>query len=183
MGAAARSAATLAVLLAILAVWLVWGFTQATKPFPARDAGEAPVCTNTTIPAGERVRPDDVTVSVLNAGSRQGLAGRTMQLFVDAGFGQGDSGNAPEGTEVSTAQIWTDDPTSPAVRLVASRVAGAEIVEQASSSAGITVVVGDQLEELQAGRRGVRAREDTVVCAPAAPSEPVDPLDPAAPAG
>lgn len=168
MGAAARSAATLAVLGAILVVWLLWGFTQATKPFPSRTQSQT--CTDVTVPAGERVRPADVTVSVLNAGSREGLAGRTMQLFVDAGFGQGDSGNAPEGTEVSTAQIWTDDPADPAVRLVASRVAGAEIVEQPSTAAGITIVVGDQLEELQAGRRGVKAREDTTVCGPGAPA-------------
>lgn len=165
MGATARSAATLAVLGSIMVVWLLWGYTQTTKPFPSRAA--APVCTTVPVAARERVRPADVSVTVLNAGTRQGLAGRTMQLFIDAGFGEGDGGNAPEGTQVDDAQIWTDDPTNPAVRLIASRIAGAEIVERQTTSAAVTVVVGDGFEALRPGRKAARATEDTTVCGPA----------------
>ena len=103
MRGATRSAATLAVLGSILAIWLLYGYSQVTQPFPGRVA--APICSDVPVAAGERVRPGDVTISVLNAGTREGLAGRTMQLFVDAGFGRGDSDNAPEGTEVTLAQV------------------------------------------------------------------------------
>jgi hypothetical protein len=89
-----------------------------------------------------------------------------MSLFEDAGFGDGDSGNAPEGTDVPYAQIWTTDPTNPAVRLVASRIDGVKVVEQASTAAGVTVVVGDEFQQLVEGRKRVKVRFDSVVCGP-----------------
>lgn len=164
MTTAARSALTLAVLVGIMLVWLVWGFSAATKPFPGK--ATAPTCVDIVIPAGSRVRPADITVSVLNGGSREGLAGRTMQLFLDQGFAEGDNGNAPEGTDVQRAEIWTDEPDNPAVKLLASRIEGVEVVETAGPGAGITVVVGDQFQELVAGKKAVKTRQDAAVCGP-----------------
>lgn len=159
-----RSALTLTVLVAIMVLWLVWGYAAATKPFPGKVA--APTCVDIIIPAGGKVTPRDVTVSVLNSGTREGLAGRTMQLFLDQGFAEGDNSNAPKGTTVPNAQIWTDEPGSPAVKLLASRIPGVEVVEMASPAAGITVVVGDSFTELVEGKKAVKARQDAVVCGP-----------------
>ena len=45
-----------------------------------------------------------------------------MAAFEDQGFGAGNVGNAPKGTVVHYAQIWTTSPHDPAVQLVASRL-------------------------------------------------------------
>lgn len=164
MTAAGRSALTLLILVAIMLIWLVWGLASATKPFPGKAA--APTCVDITVPAGSRVSPSSVTVSVLNSGTREGLAGRTMQLFLDQGFDQGDSGNVPAGTKVASAQIWTNEPDNPAVKLVASRIAGVKIVPTPSTAAGITVVVGDDFADLVAGKKSIKAKTDSVVCGP-----------------
>jgi hypothetical protein len=164
MSAAGRSALTLAILVGIVLVWLVWGLSAATKPFPGK--ASAPTCVDVTVPGGTRVSPADVTVSVLNGGTREGLAGRTMQLFADQGFAEGDSANVPEGTQVPFAQIWADDPTNPAVKLVASRIAGVKVVDVPSTAAGVTVVVGDDFTALVAGKKFARSTEDSVVCGP-----------------
>lgn len=166
MTATLRSAVTLAVLAGIVVVWLVWGWSATTQPFPGRAA--APTCVDVLVPEGTRVDPGDVTVSVLNGGTREGLAGRTMQQFLDQGFAEGDNANAPEGTEVADAQIWSDEPDHPAVKLLASKIPGVEVVPSPSPAAGITVVVGDGFEELVAGKRRVKAQSDVTVCGPAA---------------
>jgi hypothetical protein len=161
----ARTAVTLLVLCVLLVVGGAWGWSAATKPFPEK--AEAPVCVDRTIAAGERVYPEQVTVSVLNAGTREGLAGRTMQLLEDDGFAPGHLDNAPPGTDVAQAEIWTSDPSSPAVALVASRLGrGTEVVRRDSSAPGVVVVVGDDFTDLSKGRKSVVAEEDTQICIP-----------------
>ncbi len=114
-----RTAVTLAVLCVLLVVAGIWGWKAATKPLPGKV--DSPICVNTSVAAGDKVFPEQVTVSVYNAGEREGLAGRTMQLLTDAGFAEGNSGNAPDG-KVTGVAIWTDEPDNPAVLLVASRL-------------------------------------------------------------
>ena len=80
------------------------------------------MCIPTTVQPGTRVSAPEVTVSVYNASTRVGLAERTMSAFEDQGFGAGKVGNAPKGTSVLYAQVWTDDPKNPAVQLVLSRL-------------------------------------------------------------
>ena len=160
-----RTMLTLGVLLLLLVVGAAWGWSAATKPFPGRV--DPPICVDTTIEPGSRVFPDQVTVSVLNAGGREGLAGRTMRLFTDEGFGRGNLGNAPEDTDVADVQVWTDTPGSPAVRLVASRLGKkVPVVRRDTTTAGVTVVVGDRFDDLVKGRKAVRAREETTICSP-----------------
>jgi hypothetical protein len=163
----ARSAVTLAVLGTILAIGAMWGWSEATKPFPG--AVEPPTCVDQAIQRGEKVFPDQVVVTVLNAGNREGLAGRTMGLFVDEGFREGDRGNAPARTRVSRAEIWAADPSSPAVALVASRLGGdTGVVRRRSAGSEVVVVVGDRFTRLTDGRRFVVARQDTSICTPPA---------------
>ena len=165
MNQAVKTTLTLAVLAALLAFAAVWGWSALTEPLPK--LAKAPTCVETPIEAGDTVTPEQVTVSVLNAGKRAGLASRTMTAFMGQGFNRGDSGNAPAGTVVSNAQIWTDDPGSPAVALVASRLEKAKVVQRDVDQVVVVVVVGDRFRELHAGPASVVAAKGTTICSPA----------------
>lgn len=170
MDARLKSLVTLAGLGLMLLVAATWGWSALTQPFPGDD-GDA-VCVDRTYAAGDRIRPGDVTVSVLNAGTRNGLAGLTMGLFEEAGFARGQEGNAPREARVATAQIWTEDRTDPVVQLVASHLGDdVRVVRREPTTAGIQVVVGDDFEDLAAGKRSVRTRGEITVCGP--PTAPV----------
>ena len=165
MQQAARSSLILGSLSVLLVVVALWGWNAATEPFPGRT--EIPQCVPRSVDAGEKVYADQVTVSVFNASGRNGLADRTMQEFTDAGFGEGDTGNAPREARVRVATIWTETPRSPAVRLVASRLGPkVRVVRQEPRGVGVTVLVGDGFEKLVKGRRSVTAREAAEICSP-----------------
>ncbi|UDY23699.1 LytR C-terminal domain-containing protein [Nocardioides sp. Kera G14] len=160
-----RTALTIGGLLVVLLLAAAWGWGQVMKPLPSV-VTETAVCTETPVKAGDSVTPDEVTVSVLNAGRRAGLASRTMQQFTDQGFNKGQSANAPAKSGVSNVQIWTDDPASPAVKLVASRLPDAKVVEKSVSQVGVVVVVGDRFKEPETGESSVKASKDTTICSP-----------------
>ncbi|MFC6285546.1 LytR C-terminal domain-containing protein [Nocardioides sp. GCM10027113] len=166
MQQAAKSTMVLAGLGLVLVAAAIWGWTAATEPFPGRT--ELPACVDRPIAQGEKVFADQVTVSVYNASDRNGLASRTMTLFTDAGFGEGDTGNAPRSADVKMATIWTEDPGNPAVKLVQSRLGKKRTVieEREGLGVGVTVLVGDGFKDLVKGRRAVKATEDTEVCSP-----------------
>lgn len=161
----ARTALTLAVLCLLLVVAAIWGWNATTKPLPAKV--DSPICVTTPVSAGSDLYRQQVTVSVYNAGQRDGLAGRTMQLFVDAGFSEGTSGNA-RSAKVRRVAIWTTEPESPAVQLVASYLPGVEIERRDGIGAGVTVLVGDDFgsTKLAAGEQSVTVESDTEVCSP-----------------
>ena len=116
--------------------------------------------------AGDHLFPAEVTVTVLNASRREGLASRTMTALQDGGFAAGSSANAPRGTKAGTVQIWTPDPQSPAVRLVAAWLPGAKIVHRAAPGPGVVVVVGDHFSAVGAGPKSVSVAHDATVCSP-----------------
>lgn len=165
MSRGARSAITLSVLGLLLVLAAVWGWSAATEPLPGK--ADTPLCVRQQVRAGTKVFPQDVTVSVYNASTREGLAGRTMQLLTDAGFAEGTSGNVAAKARVPMAEIWTLDPQSPAVRLVASRLGPRVAVERRDPPGpGVAVVVGDGFQQLVRGERSVRAQEDAEICSP-----------------
>lgn len=165
MPTAARSALILAGLVVVLLLAGLWGWSQVSAPFPQK--AEPPKCVDRVVAAGDKVFADQVTVSVFNASTRNGLAGRTMLDLTDAGFGAGDSGNAPRNAEVDSAAIWTETPKGPDVRLVASWLGrGVPIERRDGLGVGVTVVVGDDFESLVKGPRSVRARDDATICTP-----------------
>ncbi|WP_028642849.1 LytR C-terminal domain-containing protein [Nocardioides sp. URHA0020] len=164
MTQAARTTITLLVLGVALAVAGVWGWRATMEPLPAKPTSA--VCVATRVAAGEKVYPQQVTVSVYNSGRREGLAGRTMQLLKDQGFVRGSSGNAAS-AKVRRVAIWTTTPTDPDVQLVASYFGkGVDIERRKGPGVGVTVVVGDEFTELAKGRAAVRAASDTTICSP-----------------
>jgi hypothetical protein len=165
MSQGARSAITLSVLGLLLVGAALWGWSAATESLPEKV--DTPKCVQDEVDAGTKVFPEDVTVSVFNAGTREGLAGRTMQLLNDRGFAEGSSGNVTTKNPVKRVQIWTHEPDSPAVRLVASRLgADVNIQRRDPPGVGVNVVVGDGFTHLFKGRRFVVAHEDVEICSP-----------------
>jgi hypothetical protein len=161
-----RSTITLIFLCALLAGAAFWGWDAAMKPLP--QAEDLPLCEDEPVEVGQKVYPDQVTVSVFNASSRTGLAGRTAQLFLDEGFAEGQDGNAPRGTTVTYAQIWTSDPSSPAVRLVKSFLGPrATVVEGEQLGLGVVVVVGEGFEKLVRGKKSATTKQAGFICSPA----------------
>ena len=170
-----RTLVTLSVLVALLLVASAWAWSQLTEPFPTVE--EVAVCEDRTVAPGDTIRPDDLTVSVLNAGDRTGLAESVLDALLIRGFSAGDLENAPPDTKVGSVEIWTDEPKSPAVRLVATYLGEqVKIVDRAPPSPGINVVVGDGFDRVLKGRKRIVPRQAVTICSPTAPV--VDPLAP-----
>jgi hypothetical protein len=163
-----RTTVTISGLVVCLALAAAWGWNQVNKPLPGVAPDDtAAICTETAIQAGQEITPAQITVSVLNASKRQGLAGRTVAEFMAQGFNGGESANAISTVQVTTPEIWTDDPDSAAVALVASWVDGVTVVQTSVSQVGVVVVVGDQFRSLRPGLASVIATTDTTICSPA----------------
>ncbi len=161
-----RSALTLLVLLAILGFGAKWGYAKATKPLPKPEVAATGLCRSLEVAAGDKVTPQEVVVSVFNGSNRAGLAQRTRGLFVDEGFGQGEVNNAPKNSGVENAEIWAANPDDPAVQLVASYLAGVDIVEGPVLGEGVVILVGDKFPGLAKGKPFVTAKADAEICAP-----------------
>jgi LytR cell envelope-related transcriptional attenuator len=161
-----RTALTLAVLLALIGVGAAWGWSAMTKPLPATGPVSTGPCRTLEVPAGQKVYPKDVVVSVFNGSTRAGLAQRTLALFVDEGFGPGEVNNAPKNSGVTNAEIWAANPEDPAVQLVASRLKDVDIIEGPALGAGVVVLVGDRFPGLATGEPFVTATSDVEICAP-----------------
>lgn len=164
---------TLAVLAVVFLAGITWAWGRVTEPFPEKEP--AAPCTDTLIRAGEDVAPPQVLVTVLNAGGANGLANKTMDKLVAAGFGEGRTGNAPPNSGALAAQVWAQDPGDPAAILLASYLGNdVEIVDQASEYPGITIVVGKRFKGVSGGRETVTAQADSSVCTPPLSSNPDD---------
>lgn len=167
LSARLRTLVTLAVLGLLMITGVAWGWTQVIEPFPGKV--DAPICVDTSYAEGQELFVQDVTVSVLNASKREGLAGRTLQDLEDAGFATGKTANAPTGTTLATpAEIWVDDEDNPAARLLRRRVGPVPVrADVVNPAPGVTLVVGDAFGELRAqGPSSLVLDQDAVVCSP-----------------
>ena len=165
-----RTGATLGVLALLLLFAVTRGLDAVSEPFP--ENAEPPVCVDTPVRAGDRLRTAAVTVSVINAGTETGLASRTLGELETAGFDPGQVSNLPD-PDVRSAQIWTTDGRTPAVKLVRSYLGeDVKVVIRPSSVAGVTVVVGGRFTGVQEGRPEIRVRDDFTVCGPTSLSGP-----------
>ena len=166
LSARLRTLITLAVLAVLLLTGVAWGWSQVTEPFPGK--ADPAICVDTSYAAGDELFVQDVTVSVPNASSREGLAGRTLALLEDAGFAAGQTANAPAGTALSTpAEIWVSDPDDPGAKLLRRWIGKVPVrSDVVSPAAGITLVVGDTFGELTQGPTSLVLEADAVVCSP-----------------
>ncbi|MDN5893585.1 MAG: LytR C-terminal domain-containing protein [Nocardioides sp.] len=163
------STMTLSVLAVLCVIGLVFGLKAVTADFPELTAAEEPACEARDFSAGDKVRVGDVAVSVYNAGSSSGAASKTMTQLIERGFGRGDSGNAPKGTKVRSAQIWADDAKDPAVRLVRRQLGrGTKIVpDKDTLGPGVVIVLGNGFNKLNANApKAVKAGTDVTICSP-----------------
>lgn len=160
-----RSATTLVVLLVVLLIFALLGWHWVTRPFPARAAAQ--LCLDREYAAGDKLSPSDITVSVLNASDRVGLAGRTLSALELHHFGAGEQTNAPKHAHVPRVQIWTEDPSDPAVHLVARWLPSPHIVKRSSPLPGITIVVGQGFTHVDRhGPDSLKAAKAGTVCSP-----------------
>lgn len=161
MSGALKSALTLAVLGLLVVVAAIWGWAALTEPFP-KDEPVA-ICENATVTAGTEVRRDQVVVSVFNGSGRSGLAGATSSQLAERGFVAGDVGDSPQ--PAATTQIWTSDPTNPAVELVRQQFKKAQVVPGDPIGIGVVVVVGEKFKTLRPKQvESVVAESDASFC-------------------
>ena len=161
MTGALRSGLTLAVLAVLVLVAAVWGWAALTEPFPQEQP--VAICEDTTVAAGAEVRRDQVVVSVFNGSKRSGLAGATSAQLAERGFVEGDVGDAPQ--PAATTQIWSAEPTNPAVLLVQQQFKKAKVVTGEAIGVGVVVVVGEKFKNLKKKQvESVLAEADATFC-------------------
>jgi hypothetical protein len=165
------TAVTLLVLLGLLALGLLLGVRSLTAPVPSgkKASTGSSSCNATAVRKGQRISTRQVQVSVYNAGSRAGLADETMAALVKRGFKKGAVGNAPSGTGVKKAQVWTTRRNDASARLVALQL-GKKIkvhFKDTDLGPGIDVVVGDNFRKLVKAASSVKAKQPVSVCAKA----------------
>jgi len=170
MDSRARSAATLGVLVMLCLVGILVGIRALTADLPTDPLVESTTdqCEDRTIAQGKKIRADEVTVSVYNGGSRAGAASKVMKELLTRGFAEGESGNAPKGSGVIRAQVWSDSPKNSAARLVALQLGtGIKVFSgKPQLGPGVVVVVGDQLGKMPQAPAQTRAAVRTTVCSP-----------------
>jgi hypothetical protein len=161
------TAVTLLVLVGILVLGVALGAKSFFAPIPGDDEPTAtPACATQKVGKGEKVSATQVQVSVYNAGSRAGLADKTMARLTGRGFKKGDVGNAPSETKVKVAQVWTTERNDAAARLVARQFGRATKVRFVDTDLGpgVDVVVGDEFRALAKAQRSIVVKRASSAC-------------------
>jgi len=145
---------TLVGLLALVGVGGYYGYRELFAPLGDDATATSPRggCEK-GLRKGETVRTRDVTVSVLNAGTRSGLAGLVQERLVDRGFIAGTADNAPEDQVVRFVRVLAPSRQDPAARLVAVQFGPRTVIQRtrADLGPGVDVVVGDGFKGLAPG--------------------------------
>lgn len=161
-----RTIATLSVLTLLVLYAVNRGLDEVSKPFPKSE--DPPICVDEAVTAGDIVRPGGITLSVINAGTEAGRARATLNELAQKGFAEGQVDNLRD-PEIKGAQIWVPGGKSAVARLVRSYLGGkVEVVDRTSTTAGITVVIGDDFAGVRKGRNQVKVSADETVCGPPA---------------
>jgi hypothetical protein len=171
------TAVTLVVLLGILVAGGLIGVRTLLAPIPdsAKPSADAsPTCVTRTVQKGQRISARQVQVSVFNGGSRAGLAGATMNALVRRGFKRGEVGNAPEGTRVKVAQVWTTQADDTGARLLARQLGRTTRLRvlRTDLGPGVDLILGNGFRRLVRAPRVLVAARASSVCVPSASSSP-----------
>jgi len=157
---------TLLVLVALLVAGGIYGLDSLLRPLPQDKSSAASTCSATDVKKGQRLHTRQVEVSVFNAGNRSGLAGEVMVALHQRGFRQGDVGNAPAGSGVKRAQVWTTQRNDAAARLVLRQFKkGIAIhVVKADLGPGVDVVIGSDFRKLAKPTRVLVVQKASAAC-------------------
>jgi len=138
------TAVTLLALMLVVFAMGYYGFKAFTSPLPDRPSGEE-TCSDVEKEVQGFVKRSEVQVSVFNAGTREGLAGATLEKVEEAGFRAGNAGNAPRSAKVRQVVVWTTEEDDSAARLVALAFGPRTPVRvtQADLGPGVDVIVGN----------------------------------------
>lgn len=161
-----RTAVTLLVLCGVVVFMAVYGVKAATAPFPSRESSPES-CSPAEKQVDRFVTRPEVQVSVYNGGTRDGLAGKTLERLEAAGFRPGEAGNAPADAHVRKVQVWTSEKGSPSARLVALAFGPHTVVAVGKEDLGpgVDVVVGNGFRHLDPkAPRKVRLPEPESTC-------------------
>jgi hypothetical protein len=139
------TAATLIVLVVVLGVMAVVGVKSALAPLPG-GSSKSSTCKGTEKQVAKFLKRSDVQVSVFNAGTREGLAGQTLDKVETAGFKAGNAGNAPKSATVRRAVVWTTQPDDYSAKLVALALGKGTRIEvtETDLGPGVDVLVGNK---------------------------------------
>jgi hypothetical protein len=141
-----KTPVTLLVLLGVLlgAAYYGWS-TIVSAGSPSTKVTPSVTCTTTkVIKRGGRLISKNVVVNVYNAGSVNGLAGRTLLALRARGFRSGVAANAPAGVFARGVVVLAARRRSPQAQLVARQFHGRVRFGRARALApGVDVVVGD----------------------------------------
>jgi hypothetical protein len=153
---------TLLVLVGLVGIGGYYGYRALFAPVPddTVTASSGGRTCESGLHKGEIVRPRDVTVTVLNAGSRSGLAGQVQDRLAGRGFLRGATDNAPEDLAVRFVRVLAPSRMDPAARLVAAQFGDHTYVQRSRQDLGpgVVVIVGDRFRGLDRGApRRVRA--------------------------
>jgi acetolactate synthase regulatory subunit len=154
--------------LLVTAAMVGWNALFADLPGDQPTDSAAPTCTPEEIKAGERIRSRQVTVSVYNGGTRDGLAERTLRGLKRRGFVAGDVGNAPSDINVRRVQVWSTVEKDARARLVARQFGKRTTIRHADEALGpgVDVIVGNRFNGLVKAKRSLRVRSEQEVCLP-----------------
>lgn len=165
---------TLLILLGILLVAGAYGLHALVAPVPGKDSSPSADCRTTSVKKGQKIRARQVKVSVFNGGNRAGLADETLGALRRRGFQKGEAGNAPDGTKVKVAKVWTTQKHDAAAKLVARQFGPAIKVFQVSAKSdlgpGVDVVVGNDFRGLAKAGPVLTVRKRSSACLPAGSS-------------
>lgn len=154
------TAVTLLVLVALVGIGGYYGYRELFAPLGDDATGRQARECEAGLRRGEIVRTRDVTVTVLNAGSRAGLAGQVQEQLVSRGFIAGGTDNAPEDQAVRFVRVLAPSRNDPAARLVAAQFGEGTLVQRTRGDLGpgVEVIIGDRFRGLaQDAPRRLRA--------------------------
>ena len=158
-----RSPLTLLVLVLLVVGGAIWGWNALTAG-TGSNAATPQDCSTQTLSPGGRLRAHQITVSVFNAGTVQGLATETLDQLHGRGFEKGVAADAQ--AKVHKVAIWTSTTHDPAVTLVAHQFKGKVKIVKTDSvlGEGIQVIVGNQFPGLAKAKTSIQVKKPAEVC-------------------